>query len=232
MSRFVTSGDSVANLRRVDRSATRRIRPPRRQRARRAAGETILAIQLAGNGNRRVEPFDAFVAARRTYLRGRRLDMQELANDLGISRATLYRWVGGREQLLGEILWSLGEMGMKEAEAAATATGPERIVQIYEHFLNLNATHWPLQQFIANEPQTALRLLISNQGTQHQRLIDYLQRLLEDAAAAGEIELRLEAADLAYVLVRIGESYLWREFITGDEPDAAKAATVARVLLA
>jgi hypothetical protein len=26
--------------------------------------------------------------------------------------------------------------------------------------------------------------------------------------------------------------YLWREFITGDEPDAAKAATVARVLLA
>lgn len=158
--------------------------------------------------------------------------MQELANDLGISRATLYRWVGGREQLLGEILWSLGEMGMKEAEAAATATGPERIVQIYEHFLNLNATHWPLQQFIANEPETALRLLISNQGTQHQRLIDYLQRLLEDAAAAGEIELRLEAADLAYVLVRIGESYLWREFITGDEPDAGKAATVARVLLA
>ena len=73
----------------------------------------------------------------------------------------------------------------------------------------------------------ALRLLISNQGTQHQRLIDYLQRLLEDAAAAGASSFDLEAADLAYVLVRIGESYLWREFITGDEPDAGKAATVA-----
>jgi AcrR family transcriptional regulator len=190
----------------------------------------VLALRLAGNGNRRIEPFDAFVAARRTYLRGKRLDMQELASELGIGRATLYRWVGSREQLLGEILWSLGEMGMKEAEAAATATGPERIVQIYEHFLNLNVSHRPLQQFIANEPETALRLLTSNQGAQHQRLIDYLRRLLEAAATAGEIQLRLGAADLAYVLVRVGESFIWRE--SGDEPDAAKAAAVARVLLA
>ena len=175
---------------------------------------------------------EAFVAARRTFLRGKRLDMQELATDLGISRATLYRWVGSRDELLGEILWSLGELGMKEAEEAATGRGAERIVQIYEHFLNLNAGHWPLRQFIANERGTALRLLTSNQGVQHQRLIDRLRRLLEAAAAAGELNLRLEAADMAFVLVRLGESFIWREFITGEEPDAVKAVQVARVLLA
>ena len=113
-----------------------------------------------------------------------------------------------------------------------TEGGAERIVQIYEHFLNLNAGHWPLRQFIANERGTALRLLTSNQGVQHQRLIDRLRRLLEAAAAAGELNLRLEAADMAFVLVRLGESFIWREFITGEEPDAVKAVQVARVLLA
>ena len=41
----------------------------------------------------------------------------------------------------------------------------------------------------------------------------------------------LEAPDLAYVMVRVGESFIWREFITGDEPDLGRAAEAVRVLL-
>jgi len=183
----------------------------------------------------RTSPRDAFLRARQVFLRGRRLDMVELARDLGVSRATLYRWVGSREQLLGEILWSLGELGLQEAEAAADAdgaTGVERIVRVYRHFLELTAAHAPTRRFIANEPEIALRILTSNQGVQHQRLIDYLRRQLEAAAAAGQLTLRLDAADMAYVMNRVGESFIWREFITGEEPDTAKAAIVARLLLA
>jgi AcrR family transcriptional regulator len=33
---------------------------------------------------------------------GRRLDMQGLADELGVSRATLFRHVGSREALLGK----------------------------------------------------------------------------------------------------------------------------------
>ncbi|HEX9520008.1 MAG TPA: helix-turn-helix domain-containing protein [Streptosporangiaceae bacterium] len=45
-------------------------------------------------------------AARRVH-QGKRLDMQGIADELGVSRATLFRHVGGREALLGEALWLL-----------------------------------------------------------------------------------------------------------------------------
>ena len=35
--------------------------------------------------------------------------MQTLARELGTSRFTLHRWVGSRDLLLGEVLWSLAE---------------------------------------------------------------------------------------------------------------------------
>ena len=45
------------------------------------------------------------------------------------------------------------------------------------------------------------------------------------------LKLRLDADTLAYVLVRIGESFLWSDLITGEQLDLAKANEVARALL-
>src|ERR1035441_11053773 len=50
---------------------------------------------------------DALREAQRMFQAGRRVDMQSLAKKLGVDRATLYRWVGSREQLLAEVLWNL-----------------------------------------------------------------------------------------------------------------------------
>jgi AcrR family transcriptional regulator len=196
------------------------------------AVQTVLQRHLAGEASARATPVDALVVARRHYLRGERLDMQELAGELRISRATLYRWVGGREQLLGEILWSLSEFALKESEeAAGGARGAERILRFYAHMNRLTAGHEPTRRLVQNEPELGLRLLTSNQGVQHQRLIDHLRRMLEAEVEAGHLRLKLDAADLAYVMVRIGESFIWREFITGEEPDVDKAVQVVRVLL-
>src|SRR5437764_12322663 len=38
------------------------------------------------------------------YLGGRRVDLTVVARELGLSRATIYRWFGSREALLGEIV--------------------------------------------------------------------------------------------------------------------------------
>src|SRR5262245_27507707 len=87
----------------------------RDSRPARAPSTTALERHLAAGGNhRQATPADALRAARRRFLRGQRLDMNELARDLGIGRATLYRWVGGRDQLLGEALWSLAEQGLAQ----------------------------------------------------------------------------------------------------------------------
>ena len=57
----------------------------------------------------RATPADAFRAAREIYMRGERIDMQALAQQLGVSRGTLYRWTGSRERLLVDVVWSYAE---------------------------------------------------------------------------------------------------------------------------
>jgi AcrR family transcriptional regulator len=157
--------------------------------------------------------------------------MRDLAAELGIGRATLYRWVGSRERLLGEILWSLAELGLKEAVESTSANGVARVLHVYERLLRLTAAHTPTRRFVENEPEAALRILMSREGVQQGRLIQALQGMLEDAEADGNLRLRLDAADLAYVMVRIAESFIWREFITGEEPDLSTPVAVVRLLL-
>src|SRR5271166_2316463 len=50
-------------------------------------------------------PAGIFAAAVDVFVSGQRLDMRSLARRLGVARATLYRRVGNREQLLDEMLW-------------------------------------------------------------------------------------------------------------------------------
>ncbi|MCX5193101.1 QsdR family transcriptional regulator [Streptomyces sp. NBC_00249] len=41
----------------------------------------------------------------------------------------------------------------------------------------------------------------------------------------------MELPDLAYVITRIGESFVHADLITGDEPDATKPAAAVAALL-
>lgn len=196
---------------------------------------TALQRHLSGDARPQVGPLDALHEARRRFLKGQRVDMGELAGALGISRATLYRWVGDREQLLGEILWSFAEAGLKAARAHANRTardkGVDWIVRYNAHFVRTTAQFGPIRRFIEAEPDVALRVMTTNRGVTEGRLIEHLRGMLEERARAGHLKLRLDPADLAYVIVRVSESFIWREFITGDEPDMAKASDVVRVLL-
>ena len=62
----------------------------------------------------RPTPEAAYDAATRTYLVVRRLDMRELAAEIGVARNTLYRWTGGRERLLQDVICSLSEAAIDE----------------------------------------------------------------------------------------------------------------------
>src|SRR5687767_10164522 len=68
----------------------------------------------------------ATALARARFLAGERVDMNGLAADLGLHRTTLFRAVGGRDRLLGEVLWSLAEPALRAAERG-TGTGAARI---------------------------------------------------------------------------------------------------------
>src|ERR1700722_20138100 len=76
---------------------------------------------------RKPDALAAFRVARRWFQAGRRIEMQELAAELGVNRATLFRWVGSRDDLLGEILWSLAEPTLTAALETAGGSGAQRI---------------------------------------------------------------------------------------------------------
>jgi AcrR family transcriptional regulator len=179
----------------------------------------------------RPTPVDALALARRRWLAGERLDMGALAKELGVSRATLYSWVGSRERLIGEVLWSFAEQGMAQARADATGTGADYIVDVFDRFTHANASFAPLHRFIEQDAELALRVLTSKQGPVQERMIAVARELLVAEVEARTFEPALDVDTLAYLLVRVAESFIYSDIITGTEPDVEKAIEVVRILL-
>ncbi len=195
-------------------------------------GATALERALAGDGAAvRPTPMDALRFARRRWLASERLDMGALAQELGVSRATLYSWVGSREKLIGEVLWSFAEDGLKQARAAAAGTGADRIVGVFQHFIHLNAAFKPLRRFIEQDPELAMRVLTSKSSPIQGRMIAAARELIAEQVAAGALTPVLEIETLAYTLIRVAESFLYSDVIAGSEPDVERAVQVVRVLL-
>jgi AcrR family transcriptional regulator len=193
---------------------------------------TILERHLAaGNEARRITPADALQAARRRFLRGERVDMNDLAQELGIGRATLYRWVGSRDRLLGEVLWSLAELGLAQARAEATGRGAAWVLAVYRRFGDLIVGLEPLRHFVKSEPECALRVMTSKASPLQRRVVDTFRDVLVEAQKTRGLKLRLDPETLAFAMVRIAESFLWTDLITGGTPDLAKAQEVTKVLL-
>jgi hypothetical protein len=55
------------------------------------------------------------------------------------------------------------------------------------------------------------------------RLIAALERPLHEEADAGHLDLPVDLHELAYVIVRIIESYIYLDVFTGEDPDAQRA---------
>jgi AcrR family transcriptional regulator len=193
---------------------------------------TILERHLAaGKEARRITPADALQAARRRFLGGERVDMNDLAQELGIGRATLYRWVGSRDQLLGEVLWSLAELGLAQSRTEATGRGATWVLDVYRRFGDLIVGLEPLRHFVKSEPECALRVMTSKASPLQHRVVDTFRDVLVEARKTRGLKLRLDPETLAFAMVRIAESFLWTDLITGGTPDLAKAHEVTRVLL-
>jgi AcrR family transcriptional regulator len=83
---------------------------------------------------------------------GPRLDMGRLASQLGIAKATLYRWTGPREQLIGEVLSFLSERGWTEALAVRTELeGVDRVLAVARHFPETVIAFEPLRRFVESD---------------------------------------------------------------------------------
>jgi AcrR family transcriptional regulator len=200
-----------------------------------AAGPTVpgtpLRRQLAGTRSGRPTALDALREAQRLFQAGQRVDMQSLARSLGVDRATLYRWVGSREQLLAEVLWNLMARTVQRLRAASGAGRRPVAADVITGAATATMTNAGMQRFLEREGDLALRLLTTKASEFQHRLIQLIAEVVDADRRSGHLHSAVPAADLPYVLVRIMESYVYLSLITGDEPDAARAASVIHALL-
>jgi AcrR family transcriptional regulator len=174
---------------------------------------------------------EAFREARRRFLAGERIEMGALAAGLGVNRVTLYRWVGNRERLLGEVMWSLAKPTLDRAYQECTASGADRIVAVSSAFMHAVVGHQRFAAFVHAEPELALRVLTRGDRGLQRRLIVHYETMLREEVEAGLLATPLAVHELAYMIVRTMESYVYTDLITGEDPDPEKGILVLRILL-
>jgi AcrR family transcriptional regulator len=177
---------------------------------------------------RRATPQDAFGLARETFLADERVDMQTLASELGVARATLHRWVQTRESLLDRVLGDLAHDFFAASRAQVRGGPDDVIVGTVEVILNTTAAVPAIRGFVRREPEVALRLMVGQRFSVRHRLLADLQELIGEVLPEEAEQLR----GFADALVQVGLAVSWPTLVAGDEPSGEQLARIARALLA
>jgi hypothetical protein len=88
-----------------------------------------------------------------------------------------------------------------------------------------------MRRWLEEEGEHAMRLLTRRETDFQPRLIAAIEELLRGEAAAGALDVPVDLHELAYVIVRLIESYTYLDLITGEAPDAGRAEPILRMLL-
>jgi AcrR family transcriptional regulator len=156
----------------------------------------------------------------------RRVDLQLLGAELGISRATLHRRVGNRDNVLGLALTSLAQVTLRRAEqewADGRRRHDLRSASVIMAFNEAVAEHVGLRHFLDEEPMTAVRVLTDSRGHVQPAVVAAFEELLARDEKEGVLRPVVPHGHLAYAIVRLGESFLYSDVIADRPPDAAAA---------
>src|SRR5690606_28183574 len=140
---------------------------------------------------------------------------------------------GSRDRLLGEVLWRLAAQALDQARDRRTSDGIDGVLEVVRDFARRMLAARPLRAFVATEPETATRVLV----TVHRRGIAAVTALFaevglgkrgpDDLITAGLVDY---PERVAYLLVRIGESLCFAE-LAGTRPDLDLTEQTVRGLL-
>jgi AcrR family transcriptional regulator len=174
---------------------------------------------------------DVLEAAMYRYLRGRRIDVQAIAAELGVGRATIYRWFGAREDLIGEILIRAADPLLDEARARARGRGGRALLGIFDRFNRALAEAPALRQFVEQERDAALRIICSDAGKVRPHIVGRIAALIEAEAAAGAYDPPVQPSILGYAIVRLAEAFLFNDAVAGMRGDVERLKRVEAALL-
>jgi hypothetical protein len=105
------------------------------------------------------------------------------------------------------------------------------VIAVVHHFLHDVTEQTALRRLLQEEPEASLRILTSKRGVVQQRVIDTVERLLAEEQSHAHWPPTLDRATMAYIIVRIGESFLYADVIADNQPDVDRAVEVIAQLM-
>lgn len=164
-------------------------------------------------------------------LNSQRLDMHALAEELGVNRVTLYRWVGRREQLLVEVLWSMTQWRFDEIWGEVVDQPGPRVPEVLRRWVRSTVTTPGMRHLLYDQSELAMRLLTLDSGGFQPRLLALVRGLIAQDVEDGRVRSPLDLDELAFAVIRICESYIYLPVILGHESDPDAMFRVLGVLL-
>jgi AcrR family transcriptional regulator len=174
---------------------------------------------------------DVIDAGLHRYLRGRRVDVRAIAAELGLGRATIYRWFGSREKLLGEVIIRATEPVLAEARAGLAGKGGPGLLDTFDRFNRALADAPALRAFVEQERDTSLRIIASGAGIVQPRIVELITGLITEEVEAGTYRPPVEPSVLGYAIVKLAQACLLNDAVVGIRGDVDRLREVEAALL-
>jgi AcrR family transcriptional regulator len=174
---------------------------------------------------------DVIEAGLHRYLRGQRIDVQAIAAEIGVGRATVYRWFGSRDNLIGEVVIRATEPVLAEARAGLEGRGGPGLLDTFDRF-NRSLSEAPaLRAFVEQERDAALRLIASGAGIVQPRIVELITSLITQEVEAGTYKPPVEPAILGYAIVKLAQAFLFNDTVADIRGDVDRLREVEAALL-
>ena len=173
----------------------------------------------------------ALKLATERFLACERVDVQAIARELGLARATMHRWFQTRELLLGELLGTLGVERLEAIRRDVGGVGAPALLETFDRFNHEIAGTRGMRALFAQEQERALRILTSSAGVVEPRVVACVERLIDAEVQRGDFDPPMPAAVLAYAMVRLGEAFLYNDALAGIRDDTQRLRQVQAALL-
>jgi len=174
---------------------------------------------------------EVLAAATELYLSGERVDILAIASQLGVGRATVYRWFGSRERVIGAVVTRIAEGLVADARAQARGRGARRLLEIFDHLNRALADSSTLRRFLQEERRTALRIITSSDGIVQPRMVELVREAIDEEVTAGSYEPPVDTGTLAYAIVRLAEAFLFNDAVADIRGDVDRLRDLEAALL-
>lgn len=174
---------------------------------------------------------DVLRRVREQFVAGHRVDVTVVARDLGLGRATIYRWFGSRERLISEAIAEEFELLIDRVRRAVPGSGGPWLLEVFDRVNRSLVRSVPLRRLLEQERDAALRILTSSGGVSQPRAVAAIQALIEDQVDRGAYRPTASPAALAYATVRLAEAFLYNDAAIGIRGDHVMLREVEAALL-